>query len=97
MKRTFYELRRLILRELASGQQTINQISTGTGINWRTVSAHLDFLTQSGDVVEVVSSEYVRIFRLANHDKLIPFSPKKKPSHEAQLTVKISEDVVEIK
>ena len=65
MKRTFSELRQLILRELSRGQQTINQLSLKTGINWRTVEAHLDFLAGKGDVQEVLSSEYVRIFRLS--------------------------------
>lgn len=64
LKRTFYELRQLILRELFSGQKTINQLSKSTGINWRTAREHLNFLAARGDVTEVVSSEYVRIFKL---------------------------------
>ena len=43
-KRTFGELRHLILANLLTGQQTTNQISIKTGINWRTVELHLTFL-----------------------------------------------------
>ena len=65
-KRTFSELRHIILIALLSGQQTTNQISIKTGINWRTVEAHLTFLIGKGFVTEVLKSEYVRIFRLTD-------------------------------
>ncbi len=63
-KRTFSELRHIILIALLSGQQTTNQVSIRTGINWRTVEAHLTFLIGKGLVTEVLKSEYVRIFKL---------------------------------
>lgn len=63
-KRTFHELRYLILTLLLQGQQTTNQISVKTGINWRTVESHLTFLIGKGFVSEVFKSEYVRIFKL---------------------------------
>ncbi len=63
-KRTFSELRHIILIALLSGQQTTNQVSIRTGINWRTVEAHLTFLIGKGYVTEVLKSEYVRIFKL---------------------------------
>ena len=65
-KRTFSELRNLILMVLLSGQQTTNQVSIKTGINWRTVEAHLTFLIGKGLVTEVLKSEYVRIFKLTD-------------------------------
>ena len=65
-KRTFSELRHIILVMLLSGQQTTNQLSIKTGINWRTVEAHLTFLIGKGLVTEVLKSEYVRIFRLTD-------------------------------
>lgn len=65
-KRTFRELRHTILIALLSGQQTTNQISIRTGINWRTVEAHLTFLIGKGLVTEVLKSEYVRIFKLTD-------------------------------
>ena len=63
-KRTFRELRYVILLVLLSGQQTTNQISIRTSINWRTVESHLTFLVGKGLVSEVLKSEYVRIFKL---------------------------------
>ena len=63
-KRTFRELRFIILLTLLSGQQTTNQISIKTSINWRTVESHLTFLVGKGLVNEVFKSEYVRIFKL---------------------------------
>ena len=65
-KRTFSELRHIILVMLLSGQQTTNQLSIKTGINWRTVEAHLTFLIGKGLVTEVLKSEYVRIFKLTD-------------------------------
>ena len=63
-KRTFKELRHIILIGLLSGQQTTNQISIKTGINWRTAEAHLTFLIGKGFVAEVIKLKYVRIFKL---------------------------------
>ena len=57
-------LRKLILAELSNGNRTINQISVNTGINWRTVEAHLEFLAAQGDAAELLNSEYVRIFAI---------------------------------
>ena len=65
-KRTFRELRFIILLTLLSGQQTTNQISIRTSINWRTVESHLTFLVGKGLVNEVFKSEYVRIFKLTD-------------------------------
>jgi predicted transcriptional regulator len=65
-KRTFSELRFLILSSLLSGQQTTNQLSIKSGINWKTVEAHLTFLIGKGMVREVLKSEYVRIFDLTS-------------------------------
>lgn len=63
-KRTFSELRFLLLNVLSSGQQTTNQLSLKSGINWKTVEAHLTFLIGKRFVSEVLKSEYVRIFAL---------------------------------
>ena len=49
---------------LLSGQLTTNQLSIKTGINWRTVEAHLTFLIGKSLVAEIFKSEYVRIFKL---------------------------------
>ncbi|HLD97240.1 MAG TPA: hypothetical protein VI934_02755 [Candidatus Nanoarchaeia archaeon] len=63
-KRTFRELRSIILIVMMLGQQTTNQISIRTGINWRTVELHLTFLVGKGLVSEIFKSKYVRIFKL---------------------------------
>ena len=69
IKRTFIELRNSILLSLASGQKTINQISSETQINWKTVERHLTYLIGKGWVREAFSSAYVRIFELTAFGK----------------------------
>ena len=85
-KRTFAEIRKYILLSLASGQKTINQIASETGINWRTVDNHLVYLLGKSLVREVFRSSYVRIFELTafgkdylrkNHGKNLRISDKK--------------------
>jgi len=68
-KRTFTEIRDLILLSLASGQKTINQISINTSINWKTVESHLTHLTGKSLVKEVFSSSYVRVYELTAFGK----------------------------
>lgn len=63
-KRKFSELREIILRALAHDQKTINQLSSETGINWRTISNHLVYLVGRGLAKEVFSSRFVRIFEI---------------------------------
>ncbi|HLG23304.1 MAG TPA: ArsR family transcriptional regulator [Candidatus Nanoarchaeia archaeon] len=77
-KRTFTELREIILLSLSKGQKTINQISSETGINWKTVENHLVHLVGKGLTREVVSSPYVRIFELSafGKDHLRPRMPR---------------------
>ena len=73
VKRTFDEIRYLILSSLINGQKTINDISNKTSINWKTVENHLTWLTGRGLVKEVFSSAYVRIFELTdNGNRIIP-------------------------
>ncbi|MBI3027815.1 ArsR family transcriptional regulator [Candidatus Woesearchaeota archaeon] len=69
VKRTFIEIRNSILMSLASGQKTINQISSETGINWKTVERHLIYLNGKGWVHEVLSSSFVRVFELTDFGK----------------------------
>lgn len=79
-KRTFIEIRKDILKCLSQGQNTINNISNQTGINWKTVDNHLVYLMGRGLVDEVFSSEYVRIFELteAGKDYVLKEFPQKK-------------------
>lgn len=64
IKRRFIDIRNIIILSLASGQKTINQISSENQINWRTVERHLIYLIGKGWVREAFSSAYVRIFEL---------------------------------
>ena len=68
-KRTFSEIRDSIILSLASGLKTINQISSDTRINWKTVQHHLVYLVGKGLAREVVSSAFVRIFELTEFGK----------------------------
>lgn len=68
-KRTFNEIRNSILISLATGQKTINQISSETRINWKTIERHLTYLVGKGWVREAFSSAYVRIFELTAFGK----------------------------
>ena len=68
-KRTFDVLRKAILLCLGAGQQTINQISLRTGINWKTVELHLTYLADRGLVKSVVFSQYVKIFELSEQGR----------------------------
>ncbi|MCX6707707.1 MAG: ArsR family transcriptional regulator [Candidatus Woesearchaeota archaeon] len=61
-KRRFSELREIILRSLSEGQKTINQLSSETGINWKTVDNHLAYIVGKGYAKEIFSSRFVRIF-----------------------------------
>ena len=54
---------------LAPGQKTINQISSETEINWKTVENHLVHLVGKSLVREAFTSSYVRIFELTAFGK----------------------------
>lgn len=87
IKRSFIEIRNSILLSLASGQKTINQISSETRINWKTVERHLVYLIGKGWVREVFSSAYVRIFELTAFGK--DYLRKKLPKNVRILDKKI--------
>jgi DNA-binding transcriptional ArsR family regulator len=62
-KKTFAEIRSIILKELEKGQRTVNQIAENTGLTWRTVDSHLIYLVGKGLAEPVFISEYVKIYR----------------------------------
>lgn len=62
-KKTFTQIRKLILKELAKGKRTVNEIATETGLTWRTVDNHLTYLIGKGLVEPVFISEYVKIYK----------------------------------
>ena len=68
-KRTFEVIRDLILVTINLDKKTINQISSESGINWRTVEKHLTYLLGKKFVAEIFSSEYVRIFELTEYGR----------------------------
>jgi predicted transcriptional regulator len=68
-KRRFNELRDIILANLNTGRKTVNQISSETGINWKTVDNHLIYLVGKGMAQIVFSSPYVKIFELTEIGK----------------------------
>lgn len=68
-KRKFDELREIILQCLHGSQKTVNQISSETQINWKTVDNHLIYLVGTGMVNIVFSSQYVKIFELTDLGK----------------------------
>lgn len=63
-KKTFEEIRKLILKDLQKGQRTVNQISDSTKLTWRTVDGHLIHLIGKGLVEPVFISQYVKIYKL---------------------------------
>lgn len=69
-KRTFIELRNIIIATLSDSKKTINQIANDSGINWKTVEKHLTHLIGKKIVAEVFSSEYVRIFELTDNGRI---------------------------
>jgi len=76
-RRTFDQIRVLILKTLEQKRKTINQIAKDIDVNWRTVDNHLSFLSDKDLIKEVFTSEYVRIFDIT--DKGMQFlkgSPK---------------------
>lgn len=68
-KRTFNELRNLVLLQLSKGRKTINTLCRESGISWKTLERHLTYLAGKGMVAEVFNSPYVRIFELTEKGK----------------------------
>lgn len=63
-RRTFPEIRKLILRELSKGQKTINEIAEATGLTWRTVDKHMIYLIGLGKAEPVLITRYVKIYKV---------------------------------
>jgi len=64
IKRRFSDIRDLILKNLYTGRKTVNQISSETEINWKTVDNHLIYLVGKAMAEVVFSSPYVKIFEI---------------------------------
>ncbi len=68
-KRTFSNIRRELLSCLSQGNKTINQLSSETEINWKTVNNHLIYLVGRRYAKEVLTTPYVRIFEITKEGK----------------------------
>lgn len=68
-KRKFDELRNLLLLQLSKGKSTINNLSSISGVNWKTTENHLTYLIGKGLAREVFSSPYARIFEITDKGK----------------------------
>jgi len=68
-KRTFSEIRILLLKSLSNSRRTINELSRISGVNWKTTENHLTYLVGKGLVREIVNSPYARIFELSEKGK----------------------------
>jgi predicted transcriptional regulator len=67
VKRTFLEIRKIILFSLSSGQKNINELADTAGVNWRTTRNHLIYLIGMGYVKEVISTPQVRIIEITQY------------------------------
>ena len=94
-KRTFSNIRNLILLCLYKSQYTINQIANNTDINWKTVENHLTYLLGRGLVKEVVKSEYVRIFEISEEGKMTVENIKNNISKKEKMS-KAEEEIAEL-
>ena len=69
LKRTFFELRENIIHNLSSGRKTAGQISSETGIGWKTVSKHIIHLRGTGLVKLSFTNGYMKVFELTADGK----------------------------
>lgn len=68
-RKTYPQIRQLILDAFGTGERTVNQLSSATGLTWRTVDLHLIYLIGTGKVEPVFVSQYVKIYRRKNVEK----------------------------
>ena len=63
-KRSFFNIRKALLRNLAQGQHNLRTLSLSSKVNWRTTRNHMIYLVGMGYAREVFSSAQVRIFEI---------------------------------
>jgi len=68
-KRSFQEIRNILLLQLYREKKTINKLASDSNINWRTTELHLNYLVGRGLVREVFSSPYARIYEITEKGK----------------------------
>ncbi len=96
-KRSFEEIRNLLLIELSKGKKTLNQLAKDSGINWKTTDNHLTYLIGKGLALEVFNSPYVRIFEITDKGKEIAALLKPKSSVSYTKKSKEGNDTINIK
>jgi len=62
-KKTSKEIRKVILKKLRDGPDSISEISESIGSNWLTTEQHIGELIKNHEVVEVLSSPKMKIYR----------------------------------
>lgn len=62
-RKTYPQIRQLILDAFGPGERTVNQLASETGLTWRTVDLHLIHLIGKGLVEPVFLSPYAKIYR----------------------------------
>ncbi|MFT4303843.1 MAG: hypothetical protein ACMXYG_04715 [Candidatus Woesearchaeota archaeon] len=77
-RKKFTTIRNLILKSLTEKRKTINQLAKDIGVNWRTVESHLTYLSGKKHIIEVLSSEYVRIFDITDSGRKLVQEQKEK-------------------
>lgn len=68
-RKTYPQIRQLILDAFNAGERTVNQIASVTGLTWRTVDLHLIYLIGTGKIEPVFVSPYVKIYRKKEVEK----------------------------
>lgn len=59
-------MRHVLLKALAVGQKTVNQLGKDAGVNWKTADNHLIHLIGRGFVKPVFISPYVKIYEITD-------------------------------
>jgi len=63
-KRTFREIRKNILKNLANGQRNINELANSSGVNWKTTRNHMIYLCGFGLAKSVVNLPQIKIYEI---------------------------------
>ncbi|MBI4143945.1 ArsR family transcriptional regulator [Candidatus Woesearchaeota archaeon] len=63
-RKTYLIIRLFILQSLLQKEKSVNNIAHDTGINWRTVDKHLDYLLEQGLVSKFYFAEQLKIYSI---------------------------------
>ncbi len=65
-RRTFEQIRKTLIRELAKGDKNLNQLARASEVNWKTAENHLIYLIGKGYAIKTIDSPYVKVFRITD-------------------------------